>query len=49
MKALDRKRLRDLGAFIGSFSTHHSLGERVVVYPSDALKDGARVEVRSPR
>jgi len=24
-------------------------GERVVVYPSDALKDGARVEVRSPR
>jgi HlyD family secretion protein len=24
-------------------------GERVVVYPSDALKDGSRVEVRSPR
>ena len=24
-------------------------GERVVVYPSDALRDGARVEVRSPR
>lgn len=24
-------------------------GERVVVYPSDALKDGARVEIRSPR
>jgi HlyD family secretion protein len=24
-------------------------GERVVVYPSDALSDGARVEVRSPR
>ena len=24
-------------------------GERVVVYPSDALRDGARVEIRSPR
>ena len=24
-------------------------GERVVVYPSDALSDGARVQVRSPR
>jgi HlyD family secretion protein len=24
-------------------------GERVVVYPSDALSDGARVEIRSPR
>jgi len=24
-------------------------GERVVVYPSDALKDGSRVEMRSPR
>jgi len=24
-------------------------GERVVVYPSDALKDGSRVEVRSGR
>jgi HlyD family secretion protein len=24
-------------------------GERVVVYPSDALKDGSRVEIRSPR
>ena len=24
-------------------------GERVVVYPSDALKDGSRVEVRAPR
>jgi HlyD family secretion protein len=24
-------------------------GDRVVVYPSDALKDGSRVEIRSPR
>jgi len=24
-------------------------GDRVVVYPSDALRDGARVEIRSPR
>jgi HlyD family secretion protein len=24
-------------------------GERLVVYPSDALKDGGRIEVRSPR
>jgi len=24
-------------------------GERVVVYPSDALKDGSRLELRSPR
>jgi HlyD family secretion protein len=24
-------------------------GARVVVYPSDALKDGSRVEIRSPR
>ena len=24
-------------------------GERVVVYPSDALKDGSRLEIRSPR
>jgi HlyD family secretion protein len=23
--------------------------ERVVVYPSDALKEGSRVEIRSPR